>query len=153
EQRDEEARAREERARERERDRERGRERSDRRAEERDRYRADRSGNRGSQNFPGANEFSVGIGFQAGFAGTLENPSAFKLFLEYAHRLSDLVWLDVQANNVFGVGPSNNVCYDPMGNPFPCGGFYYGGWVFEPAIGVKFKIATRSPLVVEIPLL
>ena len=173
EQRDQEARAREERARERAREREqrdqearareeqareRGRERSERRAQERDRNRADGSRGQGptsrSAGFPGNNEFSVHIGYQAGIAGTFANPSGFKLFAEYGHRFSDLVWLDVQANNVFGFGPSPGVCYDRFGNPFPCAaGYYYGGSEFELAVGVKLKILTRSPLVVEIPIL
>src|SRR4030095_549320 len=89
-----------------------------------------------------------------GFAGKFANPSGFKLFAEYARRLSDLVWLDVQANNVFGFGPATDACYDRMGRPVPCGrGYYYGGWDFELAIGLKLKIKTPIPLVVEIPLL
>jgi hypothetical protein len=41
-----------------------------------------------------------------------------------------------------------------MGRPIPCGnGYYYGGWGFELAIGVKLKIKTPIPLVVEVPLL
>jgi hypothetical protein len=94
------------------------------------------------------------MGYQAGFAGRFANPSGFKLFAEYARRFSDLVWLDLQANNVFGFGPSARTCYDRAGRPFPCDAdHYYGGWEFELAIGVKLKIKTSIPLVIEIPIL
>lgn len=157
EQRDEDAKAREERARER---REHAEERDEdrrRRAEEHERDRHERSRAQGPksgpEHFPANNEVSVHIGGQVGFAGKFANPSGFKLFAEYARRFTDLVWLDVQANNVFGFGSATGTCYDRMGNPFPCNGFYYGGWDFELAIGVKLKIKTGIPLVVEVPLL
>ncbi len=162
ERRDEEARAREERAREREREHAQQKDEQARARQERgrERNRSDRSRAQsprsGPEQFPGNNEFSVHIGYQAGFAGRFANPSGFKLFAEYARRFSDLVWLDLQANNVFGFGESTGTCYDRAGRPFPCGGgryYYYGGWDFELAIGVKLKIKTSIPLVVEIPIL
>jgi hypothetical protein len=160
------AREREERAREHEeRAREHARERSEQDEEERartrrerDRNRADRSRTQGSRSgperFPGKNEISPHIGYQAGFGGKFANPSGFKLFFEYARRLSDLVWLDLQANNIFGFGPTTTgICYDRFGNPFPCNfDYYYGGWNFEFAFGVKLKIRTKIPLVVEVPM-
>jgi hypothetical protein len=166
--RDERAREHEEKAREheekaRERD-ERAREHEERAEEARERRR-DRENNRaersrtqnprsGPEHYPGKNEISVHLGYQEGFAGKFANPSGFKLFFEYARRLSDVVWLDLQANNVFGFGPGEAICYDRLGRPFPCNlGYYYGGWDFEFAIGVKLKIKTKIPLVVEIPIL
>ncbi len=136
ERRDEEARAREERAREREREHAQQKDEQARARQERgrERNRSDRSRAQsprsGPEQFPGNNEFSVHIGYQAGFAGRFANPSGFKLFAEYARRFSDLVWLDLQANNVFGFGESTGTCYDRAGRPFPCGGgryYYYGG--------------------------
>jgi hypothetical protein len=173
EQRDEAERAREERAQERARERAEQRDEADRARQERAQERRDRAeqaeesrdrrrnrsersktqnARSGPEAFPGANEISAHIGYQAGFAGKFANPSGFKLFAEYARRLSDLVWLDVQANNVFGFGSVTGTCFDQNGNPFPCAGFYYGGWNFELAVGVKLKIKTSIPLVVEVPL-
>jgi hypothetical protein len=109
----------------------------------------------GAEAFPGKNEISAHIGYQAGFAGRYANPSGFKLFAEYARALTDLVWLDVQFNPVFGFGGSGTyTCYDRFGNPYVCGGAaYYGGWDLELAVGVKLKFKLgKIPLVIEAPI-
>jgi hypothetical protein len=104
----------------------------------------------GPENFPGKNELSAHIGYQAGFSGQFANPSGFKLFFDYGRRFTDLVWLDLQLNPIFGYSASANVCYDNRGRPFTCGA--NGGWGIEFAAGVKLKIKTKIPLVVEVPL-
>src|SRR5262249_51806986 len=107
----------------------------------------------GPEMFPANNELSAHIGYQAGFAGQFANPSGFKLFMEYGRRFTDLVWLNIQLNPIFGYGASTGVCYDRFGNAFACGyGGYYGGWGLELAAGVKLKIKTKIPLVIEVPL-
>jgi hypothetical protein len=108
----------------------------------------------GPENYPGKNEISTQLGYQAGFAGRFGNPSGFKLFFDYGRLLTDLVWLNFQLNPIFGfAGYSSNVCFDQMGRPFTCGvSYYYGGWGLEFAAGVKLKFKTKIPLVVEVPL-
>ena len=100
---------------------------------------------------PASNELSAHVGYQGGFGGTLGNPSGFKLFAEFAHRLSDLVWFDLQLNQVFGLGVEAN-CVDRFGRPYRCPETNNGGWDTEVAVGVKLKIRTPIPLVVEAPL-
>ncbi len=101
----------------------------------------------------GNDELSVHMGYQQGFGGDIGTPSGFKLFGEYAHRLGRLVWLDLQLNQVFGFGVGADTCFDVNGNPYPCtANFYYGGWATEIGVGVKLKIPTPIPLVVEVPI-
>jgi hypothetical protein len=107
----------------------------------------------GPESFPGKNELSAHVGYQAGFAGQFANPSGFKLFMEYGRRFTDLVWLNIQLNPIFGFGAPSGICYDNFGNGVSCaGGPYYGGWGIEAAAGIKLKIKTNIPLVVEVPL-
>jgi hypothetical protein len=107
----------------------------------------------GPEVFPRKNELSAHFGYQAGFAGQFANPSGFKLFIEYGRKFTDLVWLNIQLNPIFGFGTVVGVCYDGAGRPFDCGfRGYYGGWGLEAAVGVKLKIRTRIPLVIEVPL-
>jgi hypothetical protein len=106
----------------------------------------------GPENFPGPNELSAHFGYQAGFGAHYTNSSGFKLFFEYGRRLTDLVWFDVQANNTFGFDYGTTTCFDRFGRPYACGGSG-NGWDFQLAAGVKLKIKTRIPLVVEIPIL
>lgn len=105
----------------------------------------------GSESFPGPNEFSVHMGYQAGFGARLTDSSGFKLFAEYARRLTDLVWFDAQLNNTFGFDYGAGTCFDRFGRPYACGGAG-NGWDLQLAAGVKLKIKTGIPLVVEIPL-
>ncbi len=108
----------------------------------------------GAEQFPGKIELSARIGYQAGIAGSGQfggNPSGLKLFGEFAFKLTDLVWLDAQLNQVIGFG-SSGTCIDNFGRPFPCGTAASGGWATELAVGVKLKIKTPIPLVVEIPI-
>ena len=108
----------------------------------------------GNESFPGKNELSAHIGYASGLGGQFANPSGFKLSGEYAHGLSEVVWLDFQFNNTFGFGVASGTCFDRGGNPFPCGrdNFYYGGSSVELAAGVKLKLKTGIPLVIEVPL-
>jgi hypothetical protein len=106
---------------------------------------------RGPENYPGPNEFSVHLGYQAGFGARFTDSSGFKMFAEYARRLSDLVWFDAQLNNTFGFDYGTHTCIDRFGRPYACGG-PGNGWDFQIAAGVKLKIKTPIPLVVEIPL-
>src|SRR5689334_3164540 len=70
----------------------------------------------GPEVFPGKNELSAHVGYQAGFAGQFANPSGFKLFMEYGRRFTDLVWLNIQLNPIFGFGAASGICYDQFGN-------------------------------------
>ena len=105
----------------------------------------------GPENFPGKNELSVNIGYQAGFGARYTDSSGFKLFGEYARRITDLIWFDAQLNNTFGVDWGTHTCFDRFGRPYTCGG-PGDGWDFQLAAGIKLKIKTPIPLVVEIPL-
>ena len=106
---------------------------------------------RGQEAFPGNNELSAHLGYQAGFDARFTDSSGFKLFAEYAHRFTDLVWLDVQLNNTFGIDYGTRTCFDRFGRPYACGG-PGDGWDFQLAVGVKLKIKTPVPVVIEIPL-
>jgi hypothetical protein len=106
---------------------------------------------RGAESFPGRNELSVQLGYQSGFYGNIGNPSGFKLLGEYAHGFSDLVWFDLQVNQVFGMG-SSGTCFTRFGQPYPCRFDDVGGWATEVAAGIKLKIKTGIPLVFEIPI-
>lgn len=108
----------------------------------------------GAEQYPGKVELSVKIGVQSGFAGNFSNPSGLKLFGDFAYRMSDVVWFNVQLNQLVGFGFSGGTCYDNLGRGFPCGAVntYYGGWDTEVAVGVKLKFKTPIPLVVEVPI-
>src|SRR6266516_2982019 len=49
---------------------------------------------RSMSGFPGKDEISAQMGFQASLGGT--TPGGFKLFVDYSHRLTNLVWLGVK---------------------------------------------------------
>jgi hypothetical protein len=100
----------------------------------------------GPEEFPSKHELSAHLGGQAGFGGKLGTPSGFKLNGEYAYRFHEILWFDLQLSQLFGFGAE---CQFPA-LPAYC---YRGGWAVELAGGVKIKLKTRIPLVVEIPIL
>ncbi|MDB4969506.1 MAG: hypothetical protein JWN44_5195 [Myxococcales bacterium] len=100
---------------------------------------------RSMSGFPGKDEISTQLGFQASLGGT--TPGGFKLFLDYSHRLTNLVWLNFKLNPTFGVGSARGVCYDRFGNAYDCGiGFDGNGYAIDLLGGVKLKWLTRYHL-------
>lgn len=96
--------------------------------------------------FPGKDELSGQVGFQASLGGG--TPGGFKMFFDYSHRLSDLVWLNFKFNPTFGAGESRTICYDQFGNAYDCGtGFDGNGYAIDILAGVKLKWMTRFHLV------
>jgi hypothetical protein len=73
------------------------------------------------------------------------------MFAEYARLITDLVWFDAQINNTFGYVYGGRTCIDRFGRVYNCGSAAYG-WDFQIAAGIKLKIKTPIPLVIEIPL-
>jgi hypothetical protein len=102
----------------------------------------------GPEEFPGKHELSASLGYQFGFGGKVGSPDGARLTAEYAYRFHPIVWFDVQLGQVFGAGPRTDAC--PGNAQQLC---YRGGWASELAVGVKVKIPTRIPVVVEIPIL
>ena len=102
----------------------------------------------GPEEFPGKHELSAHLGYQLGFGGKVGNPDGARLTAEYAYRFHRLVWFDVQLGQTFGAGARTDAC--PGSSQQLC---YRGGWASELAVGVKVKIPTRIPVVVEIPIL
>lgn len=95
--------------------------------------------------FPGKDEISTQLGFQASLGGT--TPGGFKLFIDYSHRLNNLVWLNFKFNPTFGFGGGTTVCYDRFGNPYDCSyGFPGNGYAIDILAGVKLKWMTRIHL-------
>ncbi len=95
--------------------------------------------------FPGKDELSGQLGFQASLGGT--TPGGFKMFFDYSHRLSDLVWLNFKFNPTFGFAETRTICYDQFGNPYDCGtGFDGNGYALDILAGVKLKWMTRIHL-------
>jgi hypothetical protein len=99
---------------------------------------AQNSISRGIEGFPGKDELSAHIGFQAGLGGT--TPGGFKLFLDYSHRLSNLVWLNFKVNPTFDTGSRRAICYDPNGFAYDCTvGLEGEGFGIDLLAGVKLK--------------
>jgi hypothetical protein len=98
---------------------------------------------RQSNSFAGKDELSPAMGFQAGLGGT--TPGGFKLFFDYSHRLTNLVWLNFKVNPTFGVGTASRICYDQFGNAYDCGSgpFEGNGYAIDLLAGVKLKWMTR----------
>ena len=97
-------------------------------------------------NFPGKDELSGQMGFQASLGGG--TPGGFKLFFDYSHRLTNLVWLNFKLNPTFGAGETRTICHDQFGNPYDCGtGFDGNGYAIDILAGVKLKWMTRFHLV------
>ncbi|HXU67810.1 MAG TPA: hypothetical protein VN947_00700 [Polyangia bacterium] len=97
-------------------------------------------------NFPGKDELSGQLGFQASLGGG--TPGGFKMFLDYSHRLTNLVWLNFKLNPTFGAGETRTVCVDQFGNTYDCGtGFDGNGYAIDILAGVKLKWMTRFHLV------
>jgi hypothetical protein len=95
--------------------------------------------------FPGKDELSAQVGFQAGLGGT--TPGGFKLFMDYSHRLTDLVWLNFKLNPTFGFGSTRGICYDNQGRAYDCGiGFDGDGYAIDLLAGIKLKWLTRIHL-------
>jgi hypothetical protein len=100
---------------------------------------------RSMNGFPGKDELSGQLGFQASLGGG--TPGGFKMFFDYSHRLTDLVWLNFKFNPTFGVGSSRTICYDRFGNAYDCGlGFDGNGYAIDILGGVKLKWMTRLKL-------
>lgn len=94
---------------------------------------------------PGKDEISTQLGFQASLGGT--TPGGFKLFVDYSHRLNNLVWLNFKFNPTFGFGGYAGTCYDRFGNPYDCSaGFPGDGYAIDIMAGVKLKWMTRIHL-------
>ena len=92
--------------------------------------------------FPGKDELSAQLGFQASLGGG--TPAGFKMFFDYSHRLSNVVWLNFKLAPTFGAGESRTVCVDQFGNAYDCGtGFDGNGYAVDLLAGVKLKWMTR----------
>jgi len=92
--------------------------------------------------FPGKDELSAQLGFQASMGGT--TPNGFKLFIDYSHRLTPLVWLNFKLNPTFGATGDRSVCYNNSGAVWDCStGFAEEGWALDILAGVKLKWMTR----------
>jgi hypothetical protein len=92
--------------------------------------------------FPGKDELSGQLGFQASLGGT--TPGGFKMFFDYSHRLTNLVWLNFKLAPTFGAGETRTVCVDQFGNTYDCGtGFDGNGYAIDILAGVKLKWMTR----------
>jgi hypothetical protein len=92
--------------------------------------------------FAGKDELSAQMGFQASLGGG--TPNGFKLFVDYSHRLSQLVWLNFKLNPTFGVAGGRSICVDNLGNTYDCGtGFQNNGYAIDLLAGVKLKWMTR----------
>jgi len=97
---------------------------------------------RSYSSFPGKDELSGQLGFQASLGGG--TPGGFKMFFDYSHRMSNLVWLNFKLNPTFGAGETRTVCHDQFGNPYDCGtGFDGNGYAIDILAGVKLKWMTR----------
>ena len=95
--------------------------------------------------FAGKDELSGQMGFQASLGGG--TPNGFKLFFDYSHRLTNLVWLNFKVNPVFGVAGGRSICVDNVGNTYDCGtGFENSGYAIDILAGVKLKWMTRFHL-------
>jgi hypothetical protein len=100
---------------------------------------------RGSGGFGGKDEISTQIGFQASMGGG--TPDGFKLFIDYSHRLSDLVWLNFKINPTISAGDSRTTCIDNNGNVYDCSsGFQGDGYAIDLLAGIKLKWMTRIHL-------
>jgi hypothetical protein len=97
---------------------------------------------RSMSGFPGKDEISTQLGFQASMGGG--TPNGFKLFIDYSHRLTELVWLNFKLNPTFGAAGDRTICYDNYGNAWDCSsGFGSEGWAIDILGGVKLKWMTR----------
>ena len=95
--------------------------------------------------FAGRDEISTQIGFQASLGGG--TPDGFKLFIDYSHRLTDLVWLNFKINPTFSAGGSRSICVDNSGNEYDCSsGFQGDGYAIDLLAGIKLKWMTRIHL-------
>jgi hypothetical protein len=103
------------------------------------------------EDYPSKSELSAHFGFQLGFGGKLGDASGAKLTGEYAYRFQQYVWFDVQATQLFGFGARTDPCASSTGTSTSL--CYRGGWSSGLDVGVKLKIPTKIPVVVEIPVL
>jgi hypothetical protein len=88
------------------------------------------------------NELSAQTGFQASLGGT--TPAGLKLFFDYSHRMTDLVWLNVKLDPTFATGGVRGTCYDAIGRAFDCGGALdANGYALDALAGVKLKFPLR----------
>ena len=96
----------------------------------------------------GKNEISTQLGFQGSLGAT--TPAGLKVELDYARKLTNLVWLDFKVNPIFGVGPNRAICVDNSGATFDCGsGAYADGHAIDFLAGVKLKFPiARVPALV-----
>jgi hypothetical protein len=93
-------------------------------------------------------ELSAHLGYQLSFGGQVGDPHGFRLTGEYAYRFHPLVWFDAQLSQLFGFGARDGACL--VNTAALC---YRGGWMTQAAAGVKLKIVTKVPIVVEVPIL
>jgi hypothetical protein len=92
--------------------------------------------------FGGKDELSAQLGFQASMGGG--TPAGFKMFFDYSHRLSNLVWLNFKLAPTIGAGEAHTTCIDQFGNTYDCGtGFDGNGYALDLLAGVKLKWMTR----------
>jgi hypothetical protein len=95
--------------------------------------------------FGGNDEISTQVGFQASLGGG--TPDGFKIFIDYSHRLSDIVWLNFKINPTISAGASRSICFDGNGNAYDCSsGFQGDGYAIDLLAGVKLKWMTRIHL-------
>jgi hypothetical protein len=100
---------------------------------------------RGMSGFAGKDEISTQMGFQASMGGM--TPNGFKLFIDYSHRLTPLVWLNFKVNPTFNGGGDRTTCYNTGGSVWDCStGFADEGWAIDLLAGVKLKWMTRFNL-------
>ena len=98
--------------------------------------------------WPSKHELSVHFGYKLAFGGQVGDAAGLTLTPEYAYRFHRLVWFDVQVTQLFGFGARDGTCLN--NTAALC---YRGGWMTQLAAGVKIKIPTKLPLVVEVPIL
>src|SRR5262249_48479474 len=102
----------------------------------------------GPEDWPSKHEISAHLGYQLSFGGQVGDPHGMRLMAEYAYRFQRIAWFDVQVSQLFGFGAREGACL--VNTAALC---YRGGWMTGLHAGVKLKIPTKIPLVVEVPML
>jgi hypothetical protein len=95
----------------------------------------------------GRNALSGGIGVQAGFSEWA--PGGFKWFNEYSRKLSNLVWLNLQAN-LSGGDMNDRHCWKDNHDNVKCDYGHWDGNTAEFALGVKLRWGLKKlPVVID----
>jgi hypothetical protein len=95
----------------------------------------------------GENALNGGVGFQSGF--TDWSPGGFKWFNAYGRELTDLVWLDIQANMSLGNMDRDRCWHDAHGRVH-CDYDHWNGNTFEFVAGVRLRWElTKAPVVID----